>query len=147
MMEAGKEPILSANEAESVILANLWDLMAHDLRKGRPWVGHNIHGFDLPFCMRRSWLLQVDIPPEIRQGRYWHKLLIDTMAVWTCDSNREFVKLRDLAEAMNVGTKSDDGRRFSELWFGTPAERKQAAEYCLNDVRITAAVARKLGII
>ena len=120
-------------------------------------IDHNSNAFDLPFLVRRSWMLGVHVPRDIRQGRYWHPLFRDTMEWWACGA-REFTRLNDIAAAFGVGQKTEGvhGRDFHKLWFGTmpteawgtPEEQRQTAlEYCEQDVRLTAAIAAKMGMV
>ena len=147
--------ICDDNEANSLGL--FWTKVDEWLGNKLPVIGHNSNSFDLPFLVRRSWLLGVDVPLEIRQGRYWHPLFRDTMEFWNCGA-REYVSLNSLGEAFGVGQKTEGihGRDFSKLWFGEmPAEqwgnpseqRTKALEYSEQDVRLTVAVAAKMGMV
>ena len=122
-----------------------------------PIIGHNSNGFDLLFMVRRSWLLGVMVPREVRQGRYWNPLFRDTMEWWNCGA-RDYVKLNAIAGFFGVGQKTEGfkGGDFSELWFGqmpveqwgTPAEqRAKALEYNGQDLRLTALIAARMGMV
>lgn len=67
---------------ESRIIGQFWATVA--AAPDHAFVGHNIFGFDLPFLVRRSWLLGVDVPAGVRDGRYWSRQFVDTMDVWGC---------------------------------------------------------------
>ena len=145
-----KEPAV-----ETAVLGLFWLKIAEWLAAKLPIIGHNSNSFDLPFLIRRSWLLGVDVPPEVRQGRYWHPLFRDTMEVWSC-GGREYTSLNDLGKAFELGQKTEGvhGRDFHRWWFGTmegagtPEEQRlKALEYCEQDVRLTAAVAAKMGMM
>ena len=146
------------NEANSLGL--FWAKVDEWLGNKLPIIGHNSNSFDLPFLIRRSWLLGVDVPREIRQGRHWHPLFRDTMEYWNCGA-KGYVSLNSLGEAFGVGQKTEGihGKDFHRWWFGemewnpttgagTPAEqREKALEYAEQDVQLTAAVAAKMGMV
>ena len=72
-----------------------------------PFVGHNILGFDLPFLIRRSWLLEIDVPSHVRNGRYWSPIFVDLMDVWQLGSRGDYVSLDTLAKACGLAGKPD----------------------------------------
>lgn len=113
---------------------------------GSGWrlVGWNIFGFDLPFILRRAWILRVALPEWIRVGRYWDRSFIDAMDVWACGNREDRVSL-DLASAsLGVGRKNGSGAHFASLWRGSEEERAHALEYLENDLRLTKAVAERI---
>ena len=153
----GKFDSIGQAKSEADALVAFWDVVLLAIDDRRPLIGHNSNGFDLPFLIRRSWILGVPVPREVRQGRYWHPLFRDTMEHWACGS-REFVSLNTLGQLFGVGQKTEgvEGRDFHRLWFGmmpaeewgTPEEqRAKAIEYCEQDVRLTAAIAEKMGMV
>lgn len=129
-------------------LGAFWEGVEMTLADKTPLIGHNSNGFDLPFLVRRSWLLGMPVPREIRQGRYWHPLFRDTMEHWAC-GGREFVSLTDLGELFGLGGKTAGltGADFARFWFGTPDEHALAVEYNRRDLELTAAIAAKMGMI
>lgn len=133
---------------EAGIIATFWDLVTDALEVKLRIIGHNSNSFDLPFLVRRSWLLGVPVPREIRQGRYWNPLFLDTMEAWSFGA-REYTSLNDIGRFFGVGQKTAGvcGGDFARLWFGTPAEHKQALEYNEQDLRLTAAIAAKMGLV
>jgi DNA polymerase elongation subunit (family B) len=144
---AGDEFI--ADPSETVMLTEFWDRYRYCCQRQDRLVGHNIHGFDLPFLVRRSWILGIDVPADvIRDGRYWSKVFIDTMAVWAFGQKGVYIGLDALARLFGVGQKPEgvSGGDFAKLWFGSAEDRARALEYLRNDLALTAAVARKLGI-
>lgn len=131
-------------DGERDLLLNFWDFAATATDSNR-MVGHNIHGFDLPFLYRRSLLLGVRVPAGVlEQGRYWSAAFVDTMRVWAC-GGAGMVGLDRLARAFGVGEKIGDGAVFAELW-AKGGNREEAREYLANDLGITYEVARRLGV-
>jgi hypothetical protein len=141
---------------EAEFLGLFWEHVEAHLADKRPLIGHNSNSFDLPFLVRRSWYLGVPVPAAIRLGRYWHPLFRDTMEQWNCGA-RDFVKLNALGKFFGVGQKTEgvNGGDFHRLWFGqmpadqwgTPEQqRAKAIEYNGQDLRLTAAVAARMGM-
>jgi hypothetical protein len=133
---------------ESANLAMFWDLVVDQMDLLLHIIGHNSNNFDLPYLVRRSWLLGVPVPREVRQGRYWNPLFIDTMDAWSFGA-REYTSLNDIGRFFGVGQKTEGicGGDFARLWFGTAEERKAALDYNEQDLRLTAAIAAKMGLV
>ena len=53
----GKKIHIDCREDEWAMILSFWQLIVARLDNGGIVVGHNIHGFDLPYLMRRTWLL------------------------------------------------------------------------------------------
>jgi hypothetical protein len=134
---------------EQFILTNFWDHFEEKRNNGKYMVGFNIERFDLPFLIRRSKLLQVDVPEKvIKNNRWWSEVFIDIYKIWQCGDISATVKLDHLARSIGIqGKPMDmDGGDFAPLWFGTDEERLRAREYLINDLRMTRAVARHFDI-
>ncbi len=132
---------------EAMLLKMFWKQYARRRANNSIMVGHNIHGFDVPFIVRRSWLLGVDVPETvIERGRYIDsRVFVDTMTRWSC-GGRDFVKLDTIASAMGVGGKPDGvtGAMFAELFV---VDRPAALAYLQNDLDMTANVAERMGLV
>ncbi len=155
-MDHDKKIFYDQDDEESNLLA-FWDFVENTLANKQPLIGHNSNSFDLPFLVRRSWALGVHVPREVRQGRYWNPLFLDTMEHWNCGA-REYVSLNTLGAFFGVGQKTEgvEGKDFAKLWFGLmPPEqwgapekqRAKAIEYNTQDLKLTAAVAEKMGMM
>ncbi len=133
-----------ADVTEISILREWWKMVAGWIEQKTTIVGHNLLGFDLPFLIRRSWKHGIDVPRDIRQGRFWSPLIRDTMVEWQMGSG--MVKLDDLARFFAVGHKTDgvSGDDFARLW---TEDRELACEYLRNDVTMTQLVATAMGLI
>jgi len=137
---------------EAGLICQFWRRYLKAKHDRRNMVGHNIAGFDVPFLIRRSWLLGVDVPDGIFDSnwRYLDRTFIDTMQRWQAGNYRDtFVGLDRLGKALGLGGKTEgvDGGDFSRLYFGTPDERAKALEYLIRDVDLTWLVAQRLGIV
>jgi hypothetical protein len=109
-------------------------------------IGHNLHGFDLPFLIRRSFILGIPIPAgTLENGRYFASNFVDTMRVWACGVGgmNSFVKLGTLARAFGIGGKNGDGALFYRL---LETDYPAAKAYLENDLILTAEVARRLHV-
>jgi len=138
--------------SEAALIEQFWGRYRKAKADRRSMVGHNIAGFDLPFLIRRSWLLGVDVPDGIFDSnwRYLDRTFIDTMQRWQAGNYRDkFVGLDALGKALGLGGKTEgvDGGDFHKLYFGTADERAKALEYLIRDVDLTWLVAQRLGIV
>ena len=137
---------------EAGLLINFWSIATEAVKGRAAMVGHNITGFDLPFMVRRSWLLGVNVPAAVFGGsggpalslntRYFSDSFIDTQRRWQL-STGDYISLDRLSRAMGVGRKTGDGADFARLW---AADRAAAVEYLRNDLRLTWSVARRMGV-
>ncbi len=137
---------------EAGLVMRFWHRYRKSKADRRPLVGHNIAGFDIPFLVRRSWLLEIDVPDGVLDAnwRYLDRTFIDTMLRWQAGNWRDtFVGLDKLGKALGVGGKTEgvDGADFHRLYFGAAEERAKALEYLARDVELTWLVAQRLGIV
>ena len=97
-------------------------------------VGHYIHGFDVPFLLKRAVILGVKIPSGIpRDPKPWDKLLNDTMVMWA--GSKGTISMDKLAAGLGLQGKSDlDGSMVAKAW--ADGEHDRIADYCKDDVRI-----------
>lgn len=150
--EKGKAIKIARSEnCEREIVAEFWRKFESCNQQSRRIVGHNIFGFDLPFLIRRSWLLDVAIPDGvIDRDRFWNdRVFCDTMKRWQCGNYGEkFVKLETLSQATGGTGKPDGvtGAMFADLISGSAEDQKIAVDYLDNDIEMTWDVAVALGI-
>lgn len=147
VLDSGKQAIVADDEATT--LQKVWSKLTAS--NNSRIIGHNIKGFDLPFMMRRSWILQVDVPNWVFDGRFFHRCFIDTRDLWLCGQpwGQCESSLGVVGQALGLGGKTDgvSGGDFSRLWNGTPEERALAKEYLLRDLELTAKVAQRMGVV
>jgi hypothetical protein len=137
-------------ECEFNGLRDFWFEVEAALSGQIPIVGFNTHHFDLPFLVRRSWLLGVPIPMGVRQGRYWNPIFIDLMQVWGF-YGQDMVKLDTLAKAFGMQgkvTEGDNGQAvsgadFHKLW---RTDRATAEKYLRQDVLLCQRLAERMGV-
>lgn len=136
-------PLLRADKmTEADMLTVFWGEVA----KGYDSiVGHNLKKFDLPFIIRRSWMLGVKAFPHllIDDRGYFRATVRDTMEAWGCGDRNTYFSLANLCRALGVPGKSGDGSQFAALWAESP---DKAAAYCLQDIAATMACADRMGL-
>lgn len=133
---------------EPGILANFWQRYSQARTNGHRLVGFNIRGFDLPFLMRRSWVLGIDVPETVMGagGRYFDQaVFVDLMDRWGCGATNDRIKLDTLAKTFGLPGKPDgiNGGDFARLW---AEDRERAICYLLTDLELTAGCAARMGI-
>lgn len=144
----GGWPALGLAEGDGI--AAFWQMIEKYMRDQMPIVGFNIMHFDLPFLVRRSWMLGIPVPMGVRKGRYWADSFIDLMQVWGF-YGRDMVKLNTVAMALGLGGKVTEadgvavsGADFHRLW----RENRAAAEvYLQQDVQLCISIAIKIGAV
>lgn len=134
--------VTQAPEAETI--ERFWNWLELRLWAAETVIGFCVYNFDLPFLVRRSWVLGVEVPKMIRKGRYWHEGIIDLADIWKLGNFDQRVSLNVLARALGVGSKSINGAEFGRLW---ETDRPAAIAYVENDLTLTRLCAEKmLGI-
>lgn len=139
-------------EDERKVIADFWARFLKCKQANRSLVGFNSNSFDLPFLVKRSWLLGIDVPSTLfsPDGKYLDRICIDLLARWKCgvwgSGDGVSIKLGALARFFGVGDKTAgvSGADFGRLW---REDRETAKAYLVNDLRITALCAQRMGIV
>lgn len=131
---------------EGALIAKFWEQYTKCHKAGRKMAGLNILGFDLPFLIRRSWILGVDVPATVRPGRYFDQIFVDIRDTWLCGQHWGNCEssLNAIAKALGLGEKNGDGAAFAEL---LKIDRDSALAYLRNDLELTASCATRMGVI
>lgn len=153
-VDGDKDLLLECHGSEEGMLSEFWEEYYQPATRGcHSIVGHNIKEFDLPFLVRRSWMLGVDIPAGIVDSnwRYWHRCFVDTREVWNCctrGGGNVPASLDVVARALGLPGKMEGvtGADFARL-FADEATRERAIEYLMIDLDVTLGVARRLGVL
>ena len=117
-----------------------WQGLLDDLGLLLSWNGA---GFDLPFLIRRSWILGVPIPRWVRRGKFYHDSHVDLMQTWVGHVPNQFVKLDLAARVLKVGNKSEQevsGGQFAVYYRAGGEKRDLAIKYALKDLELTGRV-------
>ena len=108
-------------------------------------VGHNVHGFDLPFLYKRSVILGIKPPPAIRHAmvsKTWSDAIADTMLMWSPDRDKR-ISLDNLCKALGIaGKEGFDGSMVNSEW--TTGDREKVLSYNRDDIRMTRDVFKRL---
>lgn len=111
------------------------------------FIGHNLHGFDIPFIIRRSWAHGIRVPQTVMSGRYINdRRFVDTMKVFQCgNSSEKFYGLDAVAKFFGLAGKTDPiGATFAEVLASDP---KRALAYLEEDLNLTRQVAERMGLV
>lgn len=114
------------------------------ISSGQDLLGFNSNAFDLPFLIRRSWALGITPPLDLGRGRYLPPRCIDILDSWRCGVREDRASLDKIARYLGLGAKTGHGADFARLW---AEDRPAALSYLANDIRLTRAVATRLGLI
>jgi len=141
-LHEGEIHIDTADEDE--MLMNVWRCW----NQGARFCGFNVKDFDFRFMVTRSRILNIPVPPDLFAGRYWNSLrIIDLMEVFCCFSRETSgFSLDAICRACGLGGKPEgvSGKDFARLF---SENREAALEYIRNDLRLTAALAARLGVV
>lgn len=150
-LSVGKNAVLTdlADEAkggEIGLIQRFWQQYVKCHKTGRKMAGAYILGFDLPFLVRRSWILSIDIPQTVRTGRYFDQIFTDLCEVWQCGQRFGEVSssLNTISRALGVGQKTGNGKDFAKLLAEQPEE---AMAYLRQDLELTAGCATRMGVV
>ena len=144
---ADKSVIDHGDERE--LIDRFWGKALSCRNEHRAMVGLNIHDFDLPFLVRRSWFLDVYVPDwAMQRSRYFDPVFVDLRKTWLCGQHGTSIKssFDHLGKAFGTGGKPEgvSGGQFAELW---ETDREKAIAYLENDLRQPAIWAARMGII
>ncbi len=133
---------LLINKPEKELISAFWQLLS-DLRSGAlphsKLIGFNISLFDIPFIVKRSWILNIPVP-DVRNGRWLDPIFCDLREVW---HNFEFGwqhshgKLEDVARILKCGSpkrpKYVSGKDFHKIMIKEPKKAENYLEADLED--------------
>lgn len=115
---------------ESSLLLGVW----HELQHPRTLVTFYGKNFDLPFLIRRSWILGIKVPSWLREGRYWSRDIIDLFEDWQL-GDREMRGGLDLVSKTVLGRgKTGHG---ADFWARLQTNPLEALEYLAEDCALT----------
>lgn len=133
-----------ASGDEAADLAAFWRFVTSFGALRAQLVGFNSNRFDLPFLIRRSWLLGVPVPAPLTAGRFLPFDCVDILDTWRCGVREDSISLDSLARFLGVGRKTGSGADFATLWSTSP---EAALQYLANDLHLTRRCAEALRLI
>lgn len=148
------------------LLQRFWRTYLDCKINNRLMIGVNIEDFDLPFLIRRSWMLGIDVPAMvISQRRYFDPMFVDLSKTWLLGQRiggGESASFDAIARAMGTGGKLTTtnglvnptdgtplfvtGESFHRFWNAGDESRSAAAAYLENDLRQPSIWAMRMGV-
>jgi hypothetical protein len=148
---------MARDHGEAAIIASFWkqvfnwpttkeeaDKLKYDDLTPATLLGFNCKSFDLPFLIRRSWKLGIQVPIELGGGNLYTFMrdnVRDIMDDWRCTNRDQTISLDCLARFLGVGSKNGNGKDFAMM------DTETALQYVANDLALTRDVAMKMGIL
>lgn len=148
--EKGKLVADDGDDDEGKILQGFWSRYQRFRAAARSLVGLNIHEFDLPFIVNRSWTLGIDVPQtafeQIGNRIYWDRVFLDIRARWLLGRHPSRCKsdFDTIGKALSTGGKNGNGAEFAKKW---REDREAAIAYLTNDLKQPAAWAERMGVM
>lgn len=121
---------------EVKIVAKFWNIINQN---DESLCGFNIHNFDLPFLVKRSYALGINYPARIfdkGNPRRWNSRFIDLMDYWRLGVYTDRISLKNFALHAGIKPKESKGHLFHKLISGNADEVKEAEEYLLYDCEL-----------
>ena len=133
-------------DGEEEIISKTFEKMLQVFSDGGIISGWNVKGFDLPFLVKRAWLLNVKVPARIfnpLKPRYpWSDSIVDLMDVWKAGQFTEkHTSLNTALRHLGLPQKTGCGADFGSLWEG---DKTAALAYNADDLELEMMVARRL---
>lgn len=138
--------ILEGSEVD--LLQKFWRLA----EEATAMLGWNILSFDIPFLIRRSWMLGVDgwqcavsrSNPNDALHRVTKWKFIDLMQWYGLGEYGYRISLDRACKALGMGQKNGHGKDFAKLYLN-PETRVKAIKYLENDITLLCEVCRKIA--
>jgi len=143
LQEDDEPPWVLIEDTEAELIEEFWKItglrqVTHQL------VGFDSNRFDLPYLVRRSWILGIGVPKWLRKGRYWTDQAIDLREIWQMGDKSAKGSLNSICTALGLGSKTEEsGKDFHRWW---KDDRPKAVAYSLQEIHLTSALARRLGV-
>lgn len=137
------DTIVSA-DSEAKIISGFWRSITREGGYIMPIIGFNVCLFDLPMLVKRSWRWNIPVPLSLRRGRYWSDAVLDLRDTWQMGDRQCHGSLDTISQFLGVGKKTGNGKDFAAL---LETDRAAALEYCAHDLRLTHALAKRMGIL
>jgi DNA polymerase elongation subunit (family B) len=138
--EYGSEKINAVMSVpEKEMISGFWSRVNAAMLAGKEIIGFNSNHFDLPFLVRRSWILGIKVPMLFAYNNRLKPCFVDLLDVWKCGNYQDGIKLSRLATLLGVTGKWQDldGSLFHQL---LAIDQESAREYLVADVKLTEAV-------
>lgn len=142
-----KEPICFYNmdsDSEYLILLEFENWIDKFPLNGFYWIGHNIKTFDLQFLWRKAVKYRLPrLGCHIPRHPY-AQTIQDTQSLWAGTDTRNFTKLDDIAQFLDIGGKNGiDGSQIYDYWIA--GKHEKIVDYCKQDIEITRSVFKAIN--
>ena len=132
--------VISDISDEKDLIETFWKLVAPSGNVTEELVGFNSNNFDIPILVRRSYILGIKVPTNLK-GKWLPDFCIDLMEMWQCGDRQKRISLDRLCKACGFEGKNGSGKYFSQL---LKEDREAAIDYLTNDIKITAKLAERM---
>lgn len=132
-------------EGESEILKMFWEMVRGFDPSNDQIVGHNVFDFDFKFIYQRSAVVRVKPTQDWSFARYRNQPIFDTMRERTKWDTQDKISLDKMALVLGLpSSKSEEisGDKVYERY--EEGKHKLIRDYCLEDVRLTRKIYRRL---
>jgi predicted PolB exonuclease-like 3'-5' exonuclease len=131
------------SSAERDIVDDFWELYREN--PSHMFCGFNILNFDLPFLIRRSFCLGVQVPKDVNgvfnfastNGRRMGPRFLDLMDFWKLGNYQDRISLSNFAVHCGFKPKDGSGKDFAGL---LRTDNKEAIRYLKNDVSLVRSI-------
>jgi predicted PolB exonuclease-like 3'-5' exonuclease len=124
---------------EAPVIREFWGAVSCSSEK---WAGFNSFRFDLPFLIRRSWKLGIEVPRVVREGRWWGTRFVDLRELWQLGDREAGGGLDEISRFFGHGQKLGSGANFAKLYH---EDHGKAREYLEQDLRLTQSMWHRIG--
>ena len=138
-----EDDMATISGAEADVLNAFWDMIRTNSGIHRLF-GYNCRDFDVPFICRRSFVHGIPVPPNVWDGRWTDKNIIDLSDWWRKPRGQGIYSLAQVCRMLGLGEKAGDGKDFANLW---ATDREQAVAYLKQDLELTRKLAQRMGQI
>ncbi len=139
-----------AGDDEKKILNDFKGLLDKFNQNTLVFCAHNGKEFDYPYISRRMLVNHIELPValDIRDKKPWEIKHIDTMELWKFGDRKNFTSLDLLAAIFEIESSKDgiDGSMVNSVYYND-GDINKIAEYCMQDVTVTAQLYLKLNNI
>lgn len=135
---------------EKTLLARFADVLKKINHEALKLCAHNGREFDFPYLSRRMLINGLPLPPvlDLAGKKPWEVNHLDTMDLWKFGDYKHYTSLELLASVFDIDSSKTglDGSKVNAAYYEDDA-LKEIADYCLEDVIVTAQVYLKLKSI
>lgn len=136
----------SNNSNEGLLIEYVFREMSIEIRTAGRVLGWNILGFDLPFLIRRAWILGIKVPHHVYNPLMRYPVsegVVDMMDRWKGGNwKAPHTSLNNALKAVGLPGKPD-GKEFASLW---REDRKKALAYNEAELKSQAELYRRMGV-